>query len=153
MKIKENIISRFLWKKTVTVSGNKSSNINAVKICILLLTILFTPSDAFSNYYIDKIAGTWKSQRGVIYKSDGSNFVCLYMPEQYMDQYGHWLNKNGLTGFRYTKDGLTVLQYFRIKGGQIYQVPTDVEVYENKIILRFKIPSKGKQFERVFTRI
>jgi len=152
MHKKEHFFCRFFCEKNTVVLSKSLLNTRSIRLFILVFAIFLTPSTAFSNYYIDEIAGTWESKSGILYKSDGSNFVCHYIPGKYMGQYGHWLNKNGLTGFRYTKDGLTVLQYFRTKSGKIYQVPTLVELGDNTITLRYTISSKNRTFERTFNR-
>ena len=124
-----------------------------MKIYILLITLFFSSYDAFSKGHIDEISGTWESSRGAIYESDGSNFVCIYIPEQHMEKYSHWLNKNSLTDFRYTENGLMASQYLRKKNGEVSQVSTMIELTGNTIILRFKVPSRKQQYERVFIRV
>ncbi len=115
-----------------------------MKQLTLFLALLIAPAIGHGAATVDWLVGKWVSSRGAIYESDGSNFVCVRIPENHMAEYGHWLNKNRLTEFQNTEDGLFAMQYLRSKNGETSQVPTLIERGTGTLTLRFKLPSMRK---------
>ena len=124
-----------------------------MRVVIFAFILIFNSSVAFSQHHIEEIVGTWVSQRGALYESDGSNFVCVYIPKQHMEKYKHWLNKNRLTDFQRTKNGLVASQYLRKKNGETSKVAATIELKARLMILRYKIPSREKPVKVILNKV
>jgi hypothetical protein len=121
-----------------------------MKTIVKTLAFLLLANTCQAAEKIPSLVGYWESHRGAIYESDGTDFVCKYIPEQHMKNYWHWRGKNRLTEIKITASGMEASQYLRWKDGRVQTTPTKIEIRDGSIYLEYQLPNKD---EPVITKL
>jgi hypothetical protein len=119
-----------------------------IKIIILLLL----PTIGFAEP-VESLKGFWKSPFGAIYKSDGTDFVCIELPDNLKAKYGHWLNKNKLTDIVSTESGIEATEFLRWKDGRIQKIPSNIVLDGNSLIFIYFDKENRYIQRRIYERI
>jgi len=120
----------------------------------LLIGSLFTSSLCFAEQ-VQELVGYWKSSKGAIYKSDGSNFICTWMPKEIRNQYSQWDNKNRLFGIKVNSENITAIQKIWMPDGTGAISPVEIIISQDTLILERtdEHPKDGKSKHQIkFTR-
>ena len=117
------------------------------------LALLLAAQAAVAFETVTSVAGKWKSHRGAIYESDGSNLTCVFIPESLEPTYGYWLGKTRLEGITRSPAGLTATQILRWPDGKTIGVPARLEVTRATLSITFTDPRSGEPVVRTFTRV
>lgn len=123
-----------------------------MKIIISILTFLIIASTSIAAEKVQVLTGIWESQRGALYQSDGTNFICFYIPEKHMEKFGHWKDKNALTDIKETALGIEAKQFLRYPDGRTKTTPTQITIKNNNLTLYFHVPGKEELMNVTFTR-
>jgi|GEM_PF-1929454 len=123
-----------------------------MKTIISILLVLLVSSTCIAAEKVQSLVGTWQSQKGALYKSDGTNFICFYIPKEYKEKLSHWQDKNRLKDIKETASGIEAIQILRVADGRTVEVPTKVVIKENQLTLTFTVASREKPVVYTFTR-